>query len=49
MEVMIRGKPEEIAALVLEIQGRHAEGLTEDVVRQIADGFTEAISSVRTP
>lgn len=23
MEVMIRGKPEEIAALVLEIQGRY--------------------------
>lgn len=47
MELINKGTAEEIAALVLAVQGRQTG--TDEIVQQLADGFTVALSSVRTP
>ena len=47
MKISIEGEPKEIAALVLAVQGRQTD--LDEIVRQLTDGFTEAISSVRIP
>lgn len=49
MEVTLHGTPEEIAALVLAVQGRHMGDLTEEVTRRIAENLSASLSSVRIP
>lgn len=34
VEIIIKGEPKEIAALVVEVQGRHVEATPGDIVRE---------------
>lgn len=45
MEIVIRGDPKEIAALVLAVQGRQIS--VDEVMKQIANQIASELSSVR--
>ena len=49
MEVILRGEPKEIAALVVGLQERQISEITEKVTKQIAEDFNYLLSSSRIP
>lgn len=42
MELTIQGSPEEMAALVLAVQGRPSKTLVEEIAEQLANGLQKA-------
>lgn len=44
MELTIRGSPEEMAALVLAVQGRPSETLVDTVAEGLSNGFQKAVA-----
>ena len=48
MEVIIKGETEEIAALVLAVQGRQIVD-TDAAIQRLVDGLSDALSSAHIP